>query len=242
MACAREKDAAAAAGVHMKISGYDVRFPFKPYASQLVRRPRDDDDVLDSMHPRLVAPPSRRSLLPLPSSPPRRRRVSPRLRIAQGVMGKVLKAFDNGENALLESPTGSGKSLALLCSGASSRDFGHPLSRVSPPSTEPNAAQPALTPSPSFPVRTRQRSRGKSGGSAITINAASARAPRRRTNRVGRNRRRRRARKRRHRTQTPKTKPFARTRPRRRGNARRRPRSCRKFTTRRGHTRRSRRS
>ena len=29
-------------------------------------------------------------------------------------MGKVLKAADAGENALLESPTGSGKSLALL--------------------------------------------------------------------------------------------------------------------------------
>jgi hypothetical protein len=158
MACAREKDAAAAAGVHMKISGYDVRFPFKPYASQLVRRPRDDDDVLDSMHPRLVAPPSRRSLLPLPSSPPRRRRVSPRLRIAQGVMGKVLKAFDNGENALLESPTGSGKSLALLCSGASSRDLGTP-SLVFPPlqpnRTPPSQRSPRPHPSPCERVSAR---------------------------------------------------------------------------------------
>lgn len=30
----------APAGVQMKISGYDVHFPFKPYASQLVRRRR----------------------------------------------------------------------------------------------------------------------------------------------------------------------------------------------------------
>ena len=51
----------------MIIGGYDVRFPFKPYASQI------------------------------------------------GIASRVLKALDTGTNALLESPTGSGKSLALLC-------------------------------------------------------------------------------------------------------------------------------
>jgi len=54
-------------GVRMIIGGYDVRFPFKPYASQI------------------------------------------------GIASRVLKALDTGTNALLESPTGSGKSLALLC-------------------------------------------------------------------------------------------------------------------------------
>ena len=54
-------------GVRMIISGYDVHFPFKPYASQI------------------------------------------------GIASRVLKALDTGTNALLESPTGSGKSLALLC-------------------------------------------------------------------------------------------------------------------------------
>ena len=53
--------------VQMIIGGYDVRFPFKPYASQI------------------------------------------------GIASRVLKALDTGTNALLESPTGSGKSLALLC-------------------------------------------------------------------------------------------------------------------------------
>ena len=239
MACAREKDAAAAAGVHMKISGYDVRFPFKPYASQLVRRPRDDDDVLDSMHPRLVAPPSFSSPSPLVPSAPPTRLTSPSHRAGRHGEGpESVRQRRERAVGVAHGEREVARALVFRCVLAR---FGHPLSRVSP-STEPNAAQPALTPSPSFPVRTRQRSRGKSGGSAITINAASARAARRRTNRVGRNRRRRRARKRRHRTQTPKTKPFARTRPRRRGNARRRPRSCRKFTTRRGRTRRSRRS
>ena len=51
----------------MIIGGYDVHFPFKPYASQI------------------------------------------------GIASRVLKALDTGTNALLESPTGSGKSLALLC-------------------------------------------------------------------------------------------------------------------------------
>ena len=54
-------------GVRMIIGGYDVHFPFKPYASQI------------------------------------------------GIASRVLKALDTGTNALLESPTGSGKSLALLC-------------------------------------------------------------------------------------------------------------------------------
>ena len=54
-------------GVRMIIGGYDIRFPFKPYASQI------------------------------------------------GIASRVLKALDTGTNALLESPTGSGKSLALLC-------------------------------------------------------------------------------------------------------------------------------
>ena len=87
----------------MKISGYDVQFPFKPYASQLVRAARYTSLASSSF----VAPLPR-----LPSADPTRPSF-----YRQGVMGKVLKAADAGENALLESPTGSGKSLALLCSG-----------------------------------------------------------------------------------------------------------------------------
>ena len=109
----------APAGVQMKISGYDVHFPFKPYASQLVRAtPRDharrDDDrpPRDATPPPVPAPPPPGPEILAPSVSPR-----PTPSTAQGVMGKVLKAADSGENALLESPTGSGKSLALLCSG-----------------------------------------------------------------------------------------------------------------------------
>ena len=89
----------------MKISGYDVQFPFKPYASQLVRAARYTS--LASSHS--WHPSSSLSTLPSPADRT--------FLYRQGVMGKVLKAADVGENALLESPTGSGKSLALLCSG-----------------------------------------------------------------------------------------------------------------------------
>ena len=90
-------------GITMKISGYDVQFPFKPYASQLVRAARYTPRPQHSWHP------SSLSTLPSPADQT--------FLYRQGVMGKVLKAADAGENALLESPTGSGKSLALLCSG-----------------------------------------------------------------------------------------------------------------------------
>jgi hypothetical protein len=48
----------APAGVQMKISGYDVHFPFKPYASQLVRAtPRDYARRDDDRPPRDATPP-----------------------------------------------------------------------------------------------------------------------------------------------------------------------------------------
>ena len=50
--------APAPAGVQMKISAYDVRFPFKPYASQLVRAtPRDAARRDDDHPPRDATPP-----------------------------------------------------------------------------------------------------------------------------------------------------------------------------------------
>ena len=70
-----------------------------------------------------------------------------------------LDAFvvDNGENALLESPTGSGKSLALLCSGASSRDLGTPslVFPLQPNRTPPSQRSPRPHPSPCERVSVR---------------------------------------------------------------------------------------
>ena len=150
----------APAGVQMKISGYDVHFPFKPYASQLVlarhaarpRAPRRRSSSArrdTSARPR--ASPSRSRTILAPSVSPR-----PTPSTAQGVMGKVLKAADSGENALLESPTGSGKSLALLCSGTplSPRFLAPRLSRT-PERPHPPSAAVALTPTPTFSVRAR---------------------------------------------------------------------------------------
>ena len=148
----------APAGVQMKISGYDVHFPFKPYASQLVRAtPRDharrDDDrpPRDATPPPVPAPPPPGPEILAPSVSPR-----PTPSTAQGVMGKVLKAADSGENALLESPTGSGKSLALLCSGTPPLPafLGTP-SFANPPNVPIPDFAVALTPTPTFSVRAR---------------------------------------------------------------------------------------
>ena len=57
------------------------------------------------------------------------------------VMEKVILAYKNGENAILESPTGTGKSLALLCSSLAYQQSvteelqANPDLQISPPTT-----------------------------------------------------------------------------------------------------------